>query len=55
MTSTRKNYAKKLKANERVKNGKSKASLFLECGTLEGTLHFWMKVEDIKCACRFHR
>jgi hypothetical protein len=38
---------KKLKAIERVKNGKSKASLFLGCGILEGRLHFWMKVEDI--------
>jgi hypothetical protein len=39
-------YIKKLKIIERVKNGKSKASLFLECGILEGTVHGWMQVKD---------
>jgi hypothetical protein len=40
MTTKRKNYTivKKLKFIERVKNGKSKASLFCERGIPEGTI-----------------
>jgi transposase-like protein len=43
-----KNYTtvEKLKIIERVKNGKSKASLFCEHGVPEGTIRSWMKEEN---------